>query len=428
LKQIIENKRTGEIYIKIKHPSGLDIYVKEMENYSSAFALFGTKYGSVNNRFKTRDDSDFITVPDGIAHYLEHKLFENEDCDAFARFAKTGASANAYTSFDRTAYLFGASDNIYESLEILLDFVQDPYFTEETVAKEQGIIGQEIKMYDDDPSWAVVFNLLKCIYHNHPVKVDIAGTVESIAEITPELLYKCYGAFYNLNNMVLSIAGNVNVDKVLQVCAKNLKPNEDKGLEISFPPEPQSVAEKYIEKSSEVTIPLFNIGYKAEPETGAAKLRAGTETSILLNLLCGPTSDLYETLYKDGLINGSFSSEVFDGPGYFCSIISGESNNPKELYERINAAIIAAKKDGLSMRDFKAIKKATYGGLIRDLGKAESYASLMLNSAFEGVSAYELIEITADITEKDIENRLKRQFDTEKSVLSVISAAGGKKE
>jgi predicted Zn-dependent peptidase len=428
LKQIIENPRTGESYIKIKHPSGLDIYVKEMENYSSAFALFGTKYGSVNNRFKTRDDSEWVDVPDGIAHYLEHKLFENEDCDAFARFSKTGASANAYTSFDRTAYLFGAADNIYESLEILLDFVQDPYFTEATVAKEQGIIGQEIRMYDDDPAWAVVFNLLKCIYHNHPVKVDIAGTVESIAKITPQLLYKCYGAFYNLNNMVLSVAGNVSADKVLQVCAKTLKPNEDKGLEISFPPEPQSVAENFIEKTSEVTMPMFNIGYKAEPEYGKNKLRAEAETNILLSMLCGPTSDLYESLYKDGLINSSFSSEVFDGPGYFCSILGGESNNPKELYVRINAAIEAAKREGLDMRDFEAIKKAYYGGLIRDLGKAESYASLMMNSAFEGVGAYDIIDIVAAVTQKDITERLNRQFNTEKSALSIISVAGGEKQ
>jgi predicted Zn-dependent peptidase len=396
-----------------------------MENYSSAFALFGTKYGSVNNRFKTKDDTDWVDVPDGIAHYLEHKLFENEDCDAFARFAKTGASANAYTSFDRTAYLFGAAGNIYESLEILLDFVQDPYFTKETVAKEQGIIGQEIRMYDDDPAWAVVFNLLKSVYHNHPVKVDIAGTVESIAEITPELLYKCYGAFYNLNNMVLSIAGNVKVDEVLRVCAKYLKPNEDKGLEISFPPEPQSVAGKLFEKPGEVTIPMFNIGYKAAPETGTAKLRAEAETNILLNILCGPTSDLYESLYKEGLINGSFSSEVFCGPGYFCSILGGESGNPKELYSRINNEINRMKKEGLPMRDFAAIKKAYYGGLIRDLGKAESYATLMMNSAFEGVGAYDFIEIVADVTENDIEKRLKKQFDTEISALSIISVAGG---
>jgi predicted Zn-dependent peptidase len=426
LKQLIENARTGETYIKIKHPSGLDIYVKEMENYSSAFALFGTKYGSVNNRFKTKDDADWVDVPDGIAHYLEHKLFENEDCDAFARFAKTGASANAYTSFDRTAYLFGAAGNIYESLEILLDFVQDPYFTKETVAKEQGIIGQEIRMYDDDPAWAVVFNLLKSVYHNHPVKVDIAGTVESIAEITPELLYKCYGAFYNLNNMVLSIAGNVKADEVLRVCTKYLKPNEDKGLEITFPPEPKSVAAKLFEKSGEVTMPMFNIGYKAVPETGKNKLRAEAETNILLNILCGPTSDLYESLYKDGLINSSFSSEVFDGPGYFCSILGGESNNPKELYARINAEINRLKKEGLPMRDFAAIKKAYYGGLIRDLGKAESYATLMMNSAFEGVGAYDLIDIVAEISEKDIENRFHKQFDTENSSLSIITATGGK--
>ncbi|MDR0947729.1 MAG: insulinase family protein [Ruminococcus sp.] len=420
-KKIFENKRTNETCIKIEHPSGLDIYVKPMENYASAYALFGTKYGSINNRFKTDDEADFITVPDGIAHYLEHKLFENEDCDAFARFAKTGASANAYTSFDRTCYLFSAADNIYESLEILLDFVQAPYFTAETVAKEQGIIGQEIRMYNDDPTWAVVFNMLKSVYHNHPVRIDIAGTVESIAEITPELLYKCYNAFYNLNNMVLSIAGNVDPERVIEICDKILKPTPDKGLKSEALPEPLDVVQKEIEVTSEVSIPLFNIGFKAVPEEGVKGLKAETETNLLLSLLAGPTSTLFESLYAEGLINSTFSTEVFSGPGYFTSIMGGESRNPKEVQKRINAAINDAQQNGMDMTEFESVKKAFYGGLIRDLNKAESYASNMIVSAFDGVSPYDAIEIIAQITPADIEARLKRQFDTEKSAISIVN-------
>jgi predicted Zn-dependent peptidase len=421
MRQVIENRRTNESYIKITHDSGLDIYIKPMENYSSAYALFGTKYGSINNRFKTDDDADFVDVPDGIAHYLEHKLFENEDCDAFARYAKTGASANAYTSFDRTAYLFSAAENIYESLEILLDFVQDPYFTEETVAKEQGIIGQEIRMYDDDPNWRVIFNMLKCLYHTHPVKIDIAGTVESIAKITPELLYKCYGAFYNLNNMVLSIAGNVDEQKVMAVCDKYLKKNIDKKLTTSFAPEPVTIVSKDIEMTSEVSIPMFNLGYKAEPEYGYAKLKAEAETNIILELLCGSSSDLYEKMYNSELINSQFSTEVFDGPGYFCSIIGGESRNPNAVRDMINDEIARVKTEGFDTSAFEASKKAYYGSLIWDLNRAESYASNMLVSAFDGLTAYDLIDIVADITIDDIKKRIIRQFDPEKCALSVVN-------
>ena len=188
----IKSDRIGDRYYEVDHPSGLKIFVYPKENNNSTYAVFGTRYGSIDTCFQSTEDREPNKVPAGIAHYLEHKLFESEDGDAFARYAKTGASANAYTSFDKTCYLFSCTENVYESLEILLDFVQSPYFTEQTVKKEQGIIGQEIRMYDDDPQWRVMFNLLRAMYHTHPVKIDIAGTVESIAEITPELLYKSY--------------------------------------------------------------------------------------------------------------------------------------------------------------------------------------------------------------------------------------------
>ncbi|MBR1731449.1 MAG: insulinase family protein, partial [Ruminococcus sp.] len=187
----VKSALLGDKYYKIDHESGLTIYLYPKKDYNSKYAIFGTRYGSVNNAFSL-DGGEVKKVPDGIAHYLEHKMFECEDGDAFLKYAKTGANANAYTSFDKTCYLFSCADNFDESLEILLDFVQRPYFTEETVAKEQGIIGQEIRMYDDSAEWRVMFNMLEKMYHTHPVQLDIAGTVESIAEITPELLYDCY--------------------------------------------------------------------------------------------------------------------------------------------------------------------------------------------------------------------------------------------
>ena len=214
----ISSPNTGDKYTHIHHKSGLEILVCEMEGFSTTEAMFGTKYGSINTQFKTAADKDYCTVPEGIAHFLEHKLFENEDCDVFDLYAKTGASANAFTSFDKTCYFFSCSDNFKASLKILLSFVQSPYFTPESVAKEQGIIGQEIKQYDDAPDWRLMFAMYECLYTAHPVRDDIAGSVKSIAQITPETLYTCHRAFYAPSNMVLCAVCQDTPERVAAIC------------------------------------------------------------------------------------------------------------------------------------------------------------------------------------------------------------------
>ena len=427
-KKIIKNERTGEQYTYVKHPTGLDIFIWKMENYSTTHALFGTKYGSINTKFKTKDEPDFITVPNGIAHYLEHKLFENEDCDVFSLYAKTGASANAYTSFDKTCYLFSCTDNVYDSLEILLSFVQNPYFTEETVRKEQGIIGQEIRMYDDNAGWRVFFNMLQGLYHNHPVKIDIAGTVESIAQINADLLYKCYYTFYNLNNMVLSIAGNVDEDKVLELCDKLLKNNDNPELETAFENEPETVCQSEVVQQLEIAMPMFNIGFKAKPESGLDAVRAEIETNFVLSLLADESSDFYKKLYDEGIINSSFSSEVFMGDGYFCSIFGGESRTPRLVRDKLIEEINRCKKEGLDEERFNCIKKSYYGALIRDLNDAEAIATVMLNAGMEKLSAFDVIETVAAVTFEDVQKRLEKQFDTDKVTISIIEPINGKEE
>lgn len=419
-KQIIKNERTGEQYTYVKHPTGLDIFIWKMEDYSTTHALFGTKYGSINTKFKTKDEPDFITVPNGIAHYLEHKLFENEDCDVFKLYAKTGASANAYTSFDKTAYLFSCTDNVYESLEILLSFVQNPYFTPENVQKEQGIIGQEIRMYDDNAGWRVFFNMLGGLYHNHPVKIDIAGTVESIAEINADLLYKCYYTFYNLNNMVLSIAGNVDEDKVLEMCDRLLKNNENPELITAFEEEPETVYKSEVTQKLEIAMPMFHVGFKAKPEKGLDAVRAEIETNFVLSLLADESSEFYKKLYDEGIINSSFSSEVFMGDGYFCSIFAGESRTPRLVRDKIIEEINRCKKEGLDEERFNIIKKSYYGALIRDLNDAEAIATIMLNAGMEKLSAFDIIESVAAVKFEDVEKRLEKQFNTENVTLSII--------
>ena len=417
----VKSERTGDRYFKVRHPSGLDIYIYPKEQNNSTYAVFGTKYGSIDNCFRTDADAEPSRVPAGIAHYLEHKLFESEDGDAFERYAKTGASANAYTSFDMTCFLFSCTEKVYESLEILLDFVQSPYFTEQTIQKEQGIIGQEIKMYDDDPQWRVLFNLLGALYQKHPVRLDIAGTVQSIAQITPELLYRCYRTFYNLNNMVLCIAGNVEPAKVLELCDKMLKPSSPVRIGRIFEEEPNHIVQARVEQKLSVTIPLFELGFKeiVGPERPTAKQMA--ETEILLEALSSNASPLFRRLMDAGLINeASFGNEYFEGPGYAAVIFSGESKDPEKVADEIKKEIEAVRRNGLDRRAFERAKKAIYGRNVAALNNVGSIANSLVSLAFSGRELFSYIDAIAQADLDSVSARLKDQLRPELSSLSVV--------
>ena len=394
----IKSERAGDSYYKIDHPSGLTVYVYPKEGYNSAYAIIGTKYGSVNTCFSL-DGGEKITVPDGIAHYLEHKLFESEDGDAFARYAKTGASANAYTSFEKTCYLFSCTDKFDESFEILLDFVQSPYFTAETVAKEQGIIGQEIKMYDDSPDWRVMFNMLE--------------------KITAEKLYQCYNTFYNLNNMALCVAGNVTVEQVLKTCDRMLKPCEKHTIENFFEDEPYEIVEPYVEQNFPVSVPLFNLGFKerAQKPLNETKL---AHTDILLELLASSTSELYQKLMDDELINTSFTFELFEGPGYCSVIFGGESRAPKQAAEQIKQYIAEVKKNGLDKAEFESARKSVYGDVISSLNSVGSIANTVTSYHFNGNELFTYIDAVANATFEDVQNRLSEMLDVNNCTLSVV--------
>ena len=252
-----EDKSIGERYYYTKHKSGLDIYVVP-KKFRTSYALFSTKYGAADNCFKLEGDKDFVKVPDGIAHFLEHKMFENEDgSDTFERFAKYGADANAFTSSEMTAYLFSCTSHYDENLEILLDYVTKPYFTPQTVAKEQGIIGQEIKMGEDNPSRARYYNTMEALYADSQIKINVAGTVESIAEITADLLYSCYRTFYNLSNMVLVTSGDITMEQVLAVADKVLPMQEEKKIVRCYNSEKAEVNKKRVKVQMAVSKPMF---------------------------------------------------------------------------------------------------------------------------------------------------------------------------
>ena len=415
LKQVFESD-FGESYVKCEHESGLQIYILEKPLYNSAYALFGTKYGSIDNVFSVNGEQ--TEVPEGIAHFLEHKLFESEDGDAFTRYAETGAYANAFTSFDKTCYLFKCSTRFYDNLEILLDFVQSPYFTAATVQKEQGIIGQEIRMYDDSPGWRVMFNMLLAMYKNHPVRIDIAGTTESIAEITDELLYKCYNTFYNPQNMFLCIAGNVDTDKVLKMVEEQLKPKEKQDLCRIMPEEPDEILKPYVEQALEVVIPLFCFGYKEKADRPLT-LKERICTSVLLDMIIGDASPLYKKLVNEGLINDEFDFEYFNGPGYSSVIFEGESQNPQRVADEIKAEITRLKEEGLNKKLFNAVRSNCYGNAIRNYNSMESIAMDLVDCAMSGYKLFDEIKCLKSITVDDVYKRLA-VLDNDKTVLSVI--------
>lgn len=407
----------GESYVKATHPSGLKIYIVEKPQYTSAYAIFGTKYGSIDTCFSV--DGKETAVPEGIAHFLEHKLFESEDGDAFAKYAKTGAYCNAFTSFDRTCYLFSCSNMFYENLDILLSFVQSPYFTEQTVQKEQGIIGQEIRMYDDVPGWRVMFNMLKAMYHNHPVRIDIAGTIDSIAKIDSTLLYKCYETFYNPSNMFICIAGNVDTEKVLKQIDEGLKTSFPIEISRIFEEEPAEIVKPYTEQCLAVAQPMFCFGFKETNEKAELSVKEKICTSLLGEIIAGDASPLYKKLVNEGLINDEFSFEHFNGYNYSSLIFEGESSDPERVAEEIKAEITRLKNEGIDKKLFSAIRCGMYGNAVRNFDSVDGIAMQLVDCAMGDSGLFDDIKYLKSVTAEDVYKRLL-VLDNDKSVLSVI--------
>ena len=413
----IELEQLHEEYYRLEHPSGLTVKKKKKKDFGSVFAKIGTRFGSIYSHFLHNGKE--VRVPDGTAHYLEHKLFESEDGDAFSKYAKTGASANAYTSFDSTAYLFSCTERFEESLKILIDLIQSPYFTPETVAKEQGIIGQEIKMYEDSPDWRVLMNLLQSMYHQHPIRIDIAGSVDTIAEITPEILYECYHSYYNLHNMVLTVVGKVEPQQVLSILNETLRNDEPVQTELLLPEEPETIVTPYVEQILPVTLPLFEIGFKhacPAPRTSAEML-AG---ELLLDCFCGRSSALYRRLHDEKLANATLSSEQMTGIGYHCVLLGGESRDPKAAYELISEALLELRRTGVQQEDFERARRAGYRSMVGTLDNKQSLSSELMTGEFTGREFFDAFRVLQELKLSDVNDLLERSLDPTKCVLSVI--------
>ncbi len=416
------------------HKSGLRVYVFPKKGFSKYYAIYGTDYGSTDREFLVPGESEKTVVPDGIAHFLEHKMFEQPDgSNAFDSFAITGASSNAFTSFDMTAYLFTCTDRFYENLDILIDFVNSPYFTDENVSKEMGIIGQEIKMYDDDPGWRVFFNALRAMFRDNPVKIDIAGTVESIAKIDKDILYKCYNTFYNPGNMILVLVGDVDINEVMNRLDKRMGDEKNLG-EIKRPEvrEPAERVTEFAEQRLVVSQPMFNIGFKdITPFTGGEELaKREAATEIILDTLFGKSSDFYMELYGEGLIDSGFSVETELEKRYGFSLMGGESRDPKAVYEKIKERILKAQKEGIDKSDIERTKKVMKASGIKLFNYIEGMGNAYIRMLLKGINPLDYNKVIDSVTYDDIMTRLNTHFDTNNCVLSTVlpTGSGGEAE
>ncbi|MEG0803946.1 MAG: pitrilysin family protein [Pygmaiobacter sp.] len=409
----IYNERSGVAVERIALENGLVVLVAPMEGYSGVHAVFGTNFGSVDRAFRKQGTS--FELPAGIAHFLEHKMFENEEGDAFTLYAKTGASANAFTGFDRTCYVFTATQNIDASLDILLSFVSRPYFTKETVEKEQGIIGQEIKMYDDSPDWRMMFALLQSAYHCCPVRDDIAGSVDSIAKITPELLYACTDAFYTPGNMVLAVAGNITKEQVLAAVERaELRPAAAPAEKLPAQ-EPAGIVRSHYEFEMSVAQPMFGIIFKEAPWNESERFRKDIICDLITELICGEMTPLFRRLYDEGLINSEFAGEVGSGVGYNCIMFSGETSQPDRVREELLREIRRLKTEGIAEEDFELCRNLLYGEAVGDLESIESVATTLAGCEMRNAGFFEQLETLANLTREEVQQTLQSLLREEDS-------------
>lgn len=389
-------------------PNGLTVYLLPKNDYHKTYGLFSTNYGSIDNEFIPYGEKEKVKVPDGIAHFLEHKLFEKEDGDVFQLFGKQGASANAFTSFTKTSYLFSTTDQVEKNLTTLIDFVQAPYFTEETVNKEKGIIGQEIQMYEDDPNWRMFFGILNNLYPTHPLHIDIAGTVESIDKITAQDLYTCYRTFYQPSNMVLFVVGKMEPEKLMKLIrenqeAKNFPPKQEI---VRYFPENTKEIIKQSALEAAITRDKFVLGIKGLdtlPQEGTELLRYKTAINLLFQMILGNTSRNYLAMYNQGIIDDSFGFEFSLDREFHFADFSGDTDEPEKAAEKVKEIILGFADDPeVSETNLDLLKKKMLGQYFQSLNSIEYIANQFTQSLFGDRTLFDLPEIIDSIQMKDV--------------------------
>ena len=401
-------------------PNGLNIYVDVRPEYAKQFAFFATRYGGMDIRFQL--DGKWLDTPAGIAHYLEHKMFDTQEGNVLQELAKNGAHDNAFTSSAVTAYYVECTEKFYENLRILLSFVSVPYFTQESVDKEQGIIAQEIRMIEDDPDWRVYANLMECLYRSSPARIPVAGSVESIRQITPQTLYDCHKAFYTPANMVLVCVGDMDPEKVAAE-AEAILPGQsgpaidrDYGSEESLSP---AAEEKCM--NMEVSMPMFLAGYKCRPpEEGEAMLRQSIIGDMACDVLFGDSSPLYTRLYEQGVINGSLGGNFDMLPGAAYVYVGGDAKEPEQVFAELNAQARRLGEEGVDEALYQQIRRSAYGGMIRSLNSFENIAVSMTEGYFRGFDYYRFPEVFESVGKADVEAFLRENITPDHAAMSRI--------
>ena len=419
--QIIENTKVKEKLYIDKLENGLTVMIIPKKGIRKKYAIWGTHYGSNNSKFMASGEKEITIVPDGVAHFLEHKMFEQEGgTNSLDVLSALGVNANAYTTNDHTAYLFESTENFEPAFDELANYIQHPYFTDENVEKEKGIIGQEIMMYDDEPNWVVYINAVKAMYSKNPVRLDIAGTIESISKIDKDILYKCYNTFYNPSNMVLVLCGDFEPEKTIEY-VKQKQVNKEKVGKIDriYEEEPEEINQKEIIKKMEVSIPSFIIGYKDKVVTNDI-VKRHIAVEIILNLIIGKSSNLYKELYNSGLMlqEAELAYEFTDNYAYV--MIGGQSKKPKEVQEYLNKEIENMKKSRLNEEDFKRIKRMIYGDYVKEFNEVGDISRMFLADYFKGINSFDYIEEIEKIDIEYVMSVFKEVFNEDKQVISIV--------
>ena len=418
--KIIESLKIKEkLYIE-KLENGLTVMLVPKNTTNKKYAIVGTHFGSIDNHFINPDTKEEIYVPDGVAHFLEHKMFEQESGkNSLDTLMALGVDANAYTTNDHTAYLFETTDNFFEALDELMDYVQHPYFTDENVEKEKGIISQEIGMYDDDPGWQLYMNALDCLYKDNSIKIDIAGTVESISKIDKDVLYKCYNTFYHPSNMAMVICGDFKPEEMLEEIKKRMiKRNKQADIKRIYPKEIEEINKLYKESKMEVSQPLFMIGFKDKIKK-ENRIQRHIAIEILMNMLIGKSSELYQKLYNEGILmyNPDLDYEFTDN--YAHILISGQSKYPEKVKEELLKEI-QKQKEAFDEQCFERIKKKVYGDYVVEYNNISDISRMLLSDYFKAVESFDYIEQYSTVTAEYAKQILEEIFDEKKCIMSVV--------
>ncbi len=413
-------ERIGEEVFHATLPNGLPVYIVPKKGFLRKYALFATRYGGMDMRFEK--DGQWLDTPAGIAHYLEHKMFDTEDGNALQELAKNGAEPNAFTSNAITCYYFDATEKFYESLEILLSFVSIPYFTDESVQKEQGIIGQEIGMIEDNPEWQVYKQLMQALYHTSPARTPVAGSVESISHITAQTLYDCHKAFYTPANMCLVVVGDVKPERIIAAANQILPAKSGPLIRRDYGAEEElTAAEHFVSAAMEVSMPTFLVGFKCPPQHGGEEQHRFTAIGELAcDVLMGESSPLYARLYAEGLINGSFGAAFDLLPGASYVYAGGDSKDPQAVAEAILAEAQRLVSEGVDGDYYRRVVNANFGAALKALNSFESIAVSMAEGCFQGYDPYRFPEVYDSITVEDVLDFLRQNMTRDHMALSVI--------